>query len=192
MKAPRRKRVALPPGLQRSLRTSIERAETAWAGLATREKRLVVLCGAVVIGALCWLAAIEPALKSIDRWQGELPRLRSQSAAVEAVLSEVPAPRATPADTQAYQAALTRQLEAAQLGGAYQLTADGAAGWRVAFNGVPPATLIPWLLTQPAQLHLRLAEVSLRRTDTAAHDASAAALSGSVRLVPDSDAKDLP
>ncbi|WP_144631027.1 type II secretion system protein GspM [Bordetella genomosp. 13] len=192
MKMPRRKRVALPPALQRSLRTSIERAETAWAGMAVRERRLVVLCAAVVIGALCWLAAIEPALKSIERWRAELPRLRSQSAAVEAVLGEVPAPRPAPADAQGYQAALAGQLDGAQLGGTYQLTADGAAGWRVAFNDASPAALIPWLLTQPAQLHLRLAEVSLRRTDTAAHDASAAALSGSVRLVPDSEAKDLP
>lgn len=192
MKMPRSKRVALPPALQRSLRTSLARAETAWAGMAIREKRLVALCGAVVIGALCWLAAIEPALKSIDRWTSELPRLRSQSAAVEAVLSEVPAPRPAPADAQAYQAALAGQLERAQFGGAYQLASDGAAGWRVTFDSVPPAALIPWLLTQPVQLHLQLTEVSLRRTDTAAHDASAAALSGSVRLVPDSEAKDLP
>jgi len=48
-----------------------------------------MLSGAAVFLAslLVWLSLIQPALKSIDYWQAETPKLRAQSQATGAVAS---------------------------------------------------------------------------------------------------------
>lgn len=67
-----------------------------WNGLALREKRMLVGVGLVLASLLTWLVLVQPALKKIDYWQAETPKLRAQAAALQGLLQDVSAPR--PAD----------------------------------------------------------------------------------------------
>uniref|UniRef100_UPI0013CE7D6C type II secretion system protein GspM n=1 Tax=Pseudomonas viridiflava TaxID=33069 RepID=UPI0013CE7D6C len=53
-----------------------------WRGLALREKRMVCGAGLVLAGLLTWLVLVQPALKKIDYWQAETPKLRAQAEAL--------------------------------------------------------------------------------------------------------------
>ena len=59
-----------------------------WQGLARRERMLVAGAAVLVLAALVYLLAVEPAWKTRARLAAELPRLRAQAAEVEALAQE--------------------------------------------------------------------------------------------------------
>jgi general secretion pathway protein M len=63
-----------------------------WTALAPREKTMVSGAAVFLASLLVWLALIQPALKNIDYWQAETPKLRAQSQALELLLREVTTP----------------------------------------------------------------------------------------------------
>jgi general secretion pathway protein M len=67
----------------------MERLRRWWRGLALRERKVVALAAAVVIGALLYAVAIEPAWKTRARLSAQLPQLREQAARLEAMGEEV-------------------------------------------------------------------------------------------------------
>ena len=67
-----------------------------WNGLALREKRMLSGVGVLLAGLLTWLILIQPALKKIDYWQAETPKLRAQAEALQVLLQGVAAEFAPP------------------------------------------------------------------------------------------------
>ncbi len=60
-----------------------------WLGLALRERRIVAVAAAMVIAALLYTVAIEPAWKMRARLVEQLPQLREQAARLEAMREEM-------------------------------------------------------------------------------------------------------
>ena len=99
-----------------------------WTGLAVLERRMLAGAGLILASLLTWLVLVQPALKKIDYWQVETPKLRSQAEALQVLLQGVAAPR------QADETALRQALDGAGLQGHYQLQALAPGGWRLTFE----------------------------------------------------------
>ncbi|OLF54039.1 type II secretion system protein GspM [Pseudomonas chlororaphis] len=162
----------------------LAQARLYWNGLALREQRLLSGAAVVLGGLLVWLLLIEPALKKIDYWQAEIPKLRSQAEALEVLLHEAGGPRG--GDTgQDLEQSLRQTLDAAGLQGVYQLQASGegdAAAWHLSFQEAPADAVVGWLLGNPRQFSLEVMEARLQRAGPADIDGTAGKLSGTVRM----------
>ena len=146
-----------------------------WSGLALREKRMLSGAGLVLASLLTWLILVQPALKKIDYWQAETPKLRAQAEALQVLLQGVAAPK--PAD----EAALRQALDSAGLQGHYQLQAQAPGGWRLSFDNAPADAVVDWLLGNPRSFSLEVSEARLQRVPDAV-DNSAGTVSGTVRM----------
>ncbi len=150
-------------------------SQVFWNGLALREKRLLVGAGLVLTSLLTWLVLVQPALKKIDYWQAETPKLRSQAQALLVLLQDVAAPR------HADEAALRQALDSAGLQGHYQLQALEPGSWRLTFDNAPADAVVGWLLGNPRSFSLEVSEARLQRAVDAV-DSSAGTVSGTVRM----------
>ncbi|WDU65493.1 type II secretion system protein GspM [Pseudomonas poae] len=157
------------------LRRLRSQSQVFWNGLALREKRLLVGAGLVLASLLTWLVLVQPALKKIDYWQAETPKLRSQAQALLVLLQGVGAPR------HADEAALHQALDGAGLQGHYQLQALEPGGWRLTFDNAPADAVVGWLLGNPRSFSLEVSEARLQRAVDAV-DSSAGTVSGTVRM----------
>ncbi|MFS1286436.1 type II secretion system protein GspM [Pseudomonas piscis] len=160
------------------------RARAYWSSLALREKRLLAGTAAGLLALLSWSLLIQPALRKIDYWQVETPKLRSQAEALEVLLHEVAAGPGQVAGADLEQA-LRQTLDWAGLKDHYQLQQSDEAGpesWRLTFEQAPADAVVGWLLGSPRQLSLQVVEARLQRAGTAAADDSAGTLSGTVRM----------
>ena len=150
-------------------------SQVFWGGLALREKRLLSGAGLVLASLLTWLVLVQPALKKIDYWQAETPKLRAQAAALQVLLQDVAAPR------RADEAAMRQALESAGLQGHYQLQALEPGGWRLTFDNAPADAVVGWLLGSPRSFSLDVSEARLQRAPDGV-DNSAGTVSGTVRM----------
>ncbi len=150
-------------------------SQAFWNGLALREKRMLSGAALVLAGLLTWLILVQPALKKIDYWQAETPKLRSQAEALQVLLQGVAAPR--PAD----EAALRQALDGAGLQGRYQLQALDAGSWRLRFDNAPADAVVDWLLGNPRSFSLEVSEAHLQRAGDTVEN-SAGTVSGTVRM----------
>lgn len=146
-----------------------------WNGLALREKRMLSGVGVLLAGLLTWLILVQPALKKIDYWQAETPKLRAQAEALQVLLQGVAAPR------QADEATLRQALDSAGLQGHYQLQAQAPGGWHLTFDNAPADAVVDWLLGNPRSFSLEVSEARLQRAGDAV-DKSAGTVSGTVRM----------
>ena len=150
-------------------------AQGFWRGLALREQRLLSGASLVLAGVLTWLVLVQPALKKIDYWQAETPKLRAQAAALQVLLQGVAAPR------HADESALRQALDSAGLQGRYQLRGLETGGWRLTFDNAPADAVVDWLLGNPRAFSLEVSEARLQRSADAV-DNSAGTVSGTVRM----------
>ena len=146
-----------------------------WNGLALREKRMLSGVGVLLAGLLTWLILIQPALKKIDYWQAETPKLRAQAEALQVLLQGFAAPR------QADEATLRQALDSAGLQGHYQLQAQAPGGWHLTFDNAPADAVVDWLLGNPRSFSLEVSAARLQRAGDAV-DNSAGTVSGTVRM----------
>lgn len=161
--------------------------------MALRERRLLVFCAALITLVGNWVLAIEPAMTRIDHWEAELPRLRSQSSALDTVINEAALPEkpVLPAPSE-IPARLTRSLDA-MTPGAYALldaeqskgaTSGDASVWRVRFEDAEADAVMAWLFQVPTEVGLIVSDVTLTQSaellppDT---DIDVRALAGRVR-----------
>lgn len=162
---------------------SMARGRVFWNALALREKRLLAGSGVLLAGLLVWMVLLQPALKKIDYWQGETPKLRSQAEALEVLLHEVALRPG--AEGQDLEQPLRQTLDAAGLAGQYQLqvAGEGSPGaWQLTFEQAPADAVVGWLLGNPRQFSLEVVEARLQRAGTAEADGTAGKLSGTVRM----------
>ncbi|MHC8327172.1 type II secretion system protein GspM [Pseudomonas sp. LB1P83] len=157
------------------------RTRQLWQGLALREKRMVGSTAVVLAGLASWLLLIQPALKKIDYWQAETPKLRTQTETLEVLLREV----ARPVDGQSLELSLRQNLDASGMAGHYQLQPPETAtpqAWHLTFEAAPADAVIGWLLGNPRQFLLEVVEVRLQRAGDPLPNDTAGTLSGTVRM----------
>ncbi|PIB51274.1 general secretion pathway protein GspM [Pseudomonas sp. 2588-5] len=150
-------------------------AQVFWRGLALREKRMLGAAGLVLASLLTWLVLVAPALKKIDYWQAETPKLRAQAEALQVLLQDVAAPRPS------NETALRQALDSAGLRGHYHLQALAPGGWSLTFDNAPADAVVGWLLGNARSFSLEVSEARLQRAlDTV--DNAAGTVSGTVRM----------
>ena len=158
-------------------------AQVFWAGLAQREKRLLIGAGLLLASLLTWLVLVQPAMKKIAYWQAETPKLRAQAEALQVLLQDVAAPQV--ADDNA----LRQALDGAGLHGHYQLQTLDPGAWRLTFDNAPADAALGWLLGNVRTFSLEVSEARLQRAEDAV-DNSAGTVSGTVRMDQALGAKD--
>lgn len=158
-------------------------AQVFWAGLAQREKRLLIGAGLLLASLLTWLVLVQPALKKIAYWQAETPKLRAQAEALQLLLQDIAAPQV--ADDNA----LRQALDGAGLHGHYQLQPLDPGAWRLTFDNAPADAALGWLLGNVHTFSLEVSEARLQRAEDAV-DNSAGTVSGTVRMDQALGAKD--
>lgn len=158
------------------------RLQAAWRARAPRERRLLGLAAGVVLIALSWSVAIQPALRTLRNAPAELQALSADLSQMQALQARAQALQTLPAtDTAATLSqfhALTQQI----LGASAQSTQTGGL-LRVQLSNVAADTLARWLVAVGSDARLRPASADLRRTPTAggaAQAASAAQWSGTI------------
>ena len=146
------------------------RCQSAWQGLAVRERRAVTLAALVLSGCLVCLTLIQRRRKTIAYWQIETPKLRSQSEALEALLRDA----GGPSQGQPLEVALRQTLEANGLGEHYRLQLTGTEThpqtWQLTFDDAPADGVMGWLLSNPGAFSLEVIEARLQRTAPANPD----------------------
>ncbi len=140
-----------------------------WQGLTPRERKQLRLMLAVLLGAAVWLLFARPALATLRYWNDELPRLRAQSIALEAILADGAGPRVAPNARQVPPARrVAASLDQAGLTGSYRLS-GGKPELVITFaQPVPAGPLLVWLLNAPVSLGLPVRQVLLERSDATA------------------------
>jgi general secretion pathway protein M len=150
--------------LRARLQPVLAQARSRWRSLPQRERKQLAWMIAVVIAALIWLLFIKPPLTTIRHWSNELPRLRSQAAALTEVLSDTAHPVIVTGDSSRKPAERVRiSLDAAGLTGTYELREVGPA-LQIEFERSTDISLVmDWLLSAPASLKLTVQQVTLER-----------------------------
>ena len=137
-----------------------------WQMMAVRERRLIVGAGALVLLAIVYLLAIEPAWLARQRLERELPALRSQLARVDQLADEARQLGAAPAGAetpQAIRARLEQSIDGAGLRPALaQLQVTGSL-FDVRFRGVSHAAWLAWIDLAVRDARLRIVDVSVTR-----------------------------
>lgn len=144
-----------------------------WLALSPRERQQVGAMVIAVVATATWLLLVKPAIESTRHWQNELPRLRSQAAALKDVLADAGYQPANPADTPRDRLRrLKESLATAGLAGAYTLHEGRAdAGTQIQIEFVPSvdvAKATAWMLAAPRALRMTVSQFSLQRGDAAA------------------------
>lgn len=137
-----------------------------WRAFSVRDRQLLVLMAVTLLVATLWLLVIRPARDSVRYWEAELPRLRSQSAALTAVLgdggSATSPPSPQPRDVQQ---ALAQSLASAGLAEFGSLRAEGR-NFVIEFKPTTDlATAMAWALQAPDALRLTVSALSLQRVE---------------------------
>ena len=126
-----------------------------WQSWTVRERRMVAAMLAVIVLALVWAVAIDPAWTTRERLGRELPRLRAQAAELLSLLASVQGQAPSQAARQgSLEASLQAVLQAAGLRALTQAQANGAV--RVQFEGIAYAELASWLDRVVRELGVRI------------------------------------
>jgi len=140
-----------------------QRLQTAWMGLAPRERQALWLAAAVVAAALLWGLAVQPAWRTLARAPAELERLDAEWQAMQRLAAEATVLRgAPPVPLPAAQEAL--RAATARLGERAEITLQGE---RVVLrvDGIAPSALRDWLAEARAGARARPVAASLSRHD---------------------------
>jgi general secretion pathway protein M len=157
--------------LQARTQPILEQLESRWRGLSRRERNQIAGMIAVVVVALVWLLLTKPALDTLAHWGNELPRLRSQAAALKDVLADVGSPTPAPSDSSLDLASRVRaSLDAGGLAGGYQVREIDSA-LQIEFERSADASrVMAWLLGAPASLGMTVQKVTLQRLEESGSD----------------------
>jgi general secretion pathway protein M len=134
-----------------------------WAGLAARERRLVLVAGAVLGFGLVWLVAVQPAWRTLQRAPGEIDRLELQLQSMQRLAAEARQLRAAPPVTPD-QAQAALQAATARLGDQGKLAVQGGGRAVLTLNNAGSAALRDWLAEARAGARAKPLEASLSRS----------------------------
>jgi general secretion pathway protein M len=149
--------------------TFVSTLNAFWAERAPRERRILVVAGALIALVVIYLLFIEPAASGVARLQRSLPQARGQSAQLDALLAEARSLRkapaaATPAAADA-RSTLVKSLEAAGMAPARNDPLPNG-DMRLNFTNVPYAKWTTWLATTEQTLGVHTVAVHLKSSGT--------------------------
>ena len=141
-----------------------------WQGLSRRERAMSAAGGALVLVALLYLLAIEPAWRSRARLGAELPKLRAQLAEVDALAQEAGRLKGAGVGAESAAAARTALEQSAARGnlGAVRIAVIDERRVSASAKGVPAWQWLAWLEQTARESRLRIAQVKISRTPTRA------------------------
>ena len=134
----------------------------AWARLAERERRLVLLAASVLGLALIWLLAVSPALRTLRQAEPQRAALAAQAEQLQRLRAEAQALQALP--RLGHDEAL-RALEASvrqRLGSSAQLSVVGERA-QLVLRQASAAALAQWLADARANARANTVEARLTR-----------------------------
>lgn len=141
-----------------------------WRTLAIRERRLLIGAVAVVLTALVYLLAFEPAWVGRQKLARELPELRSQVAQMDALASEARRVSGMAAAVES-SATIRRSIEASiAAAGLKPFLASGNFQGElveVRFNAVPFAQLAGWVDSTIRETRVRVVDANVQREASA-------------------------
>lgn len=146
-----------------------------WIGLSRRERIASAAAAALVVAAILYMAAFEPAWRTRARLAAELPRLRAEAAQVEALRLEAKTlkERALRLDSPAQaKSALGKFVAEKNLPGATVRDAEGEH-LVVAVRGADAATWLASLREMTSELPLRITAARIARAGPGVVDAEA-------------------
>lgn len=163
------------------LRTRRQQCATWWHSLAQRERQALMVAALALFAAVLWFGFIRPPLQTIEHWQSELPRLRSESATLDEILQDMQPLQAVSIDPAGQ---IRQSLDSLLPAGSYQLSAPpaGQGGLQLELDAAPAGPLMAWLQHTTPRLSLTVSAARLQRSSAAGDAAAGASLSGSVRL----------
>ena len=135
-----------------------------WATMGLRERRLVAVMLAVVVIALLYLVAFEPAWKGRQKLDRELPLLRQEVAQVDALAAEIKRTSAaslTSANLRGLRDEVERSLERAKLKATSIIGNDESLEVRLA--AVPFQEVLAWQQVVQKDLRLKTARLAVAR-----------------------------
>ncbi len=161
------------------LNTAKASARSWWAGLAQRERRLVLAAGLVLAAFVLWALALAPALRTLASAPAQLAAAEAQAQQMQALASEAASLRAVaPVPMAQAQAALGAATS--RLGGAAKLSLQGERAV-VALKGISGEQLAGWLAEARAGARARVVEASLSQTTPGLYDGSLTLALGAAR-----------
>ncbi len=137
-----------------------------WLGLARREQAMTAAVALLVLLALLYLVAMEPAWKARERLEAELPRLRGQVAEIESLAREAKLlkNRGVAAESAgAAKGALEQSFARANLG-AVRVAVIDERRLQVSAKTVPVTQWLAWAEEAARESRLRIATAQIVRT----------------------------
>ena len=143
---------------------------TWWQGLSRRERTMTAVGAALVLVALLYLVAIEPAWKARARLAAELPKLRAQAAEVDSLAQEAGRLKGAGVGAESAAAAKTALEQSASRGnlGAVRIAVVDERRLSANAKAVPAWQWLAWLEQTSRESRLRIAHVKMSRTPTRA------------------------
>jgi general secretion pathway protein M len=148
----------------------MEALKQFWSERAPRERAVLLLGGVLLVAAIVYLVAIEPAWTGIARLERSLPQQRANAAELEALLAEVKALKGRPAiatmSAGDARSALEGSLSRAGLKAARIVPlSDGDI--QLQFSDVPVSRWAPWLANVERELGARSTAVTVTGREAA-------------------------
>ena len=139
-------------------------ARAIWQRLASREKTMVTLAGALIAVALLWWMALAPALQTLRTSAAEQARLQNQIQQMQRLQAQALALQSQPKPSRddairALQSAVAQWLKAS---GQLNLSGDQAS---LMLKGAAPEALAQWLVQARVNAHVVPSEARLTRSD---------------------------
>lgn len=128
-----------------SLLGRVQIASRAWARLASREQRVVVLAGSVVLLVLVWMLGIAPALKTLRTAPAQHEMLDAQLQSMNKLAVQARGLQNRPAVTRADAVRALQSSLQQRLGASAQLNIAGDRV-TVVLKGAAPDMLAQWLV----------------------------------------------
>ena len=148
-----------------------------WSGLARRERVMILAAVTVVVAALLYVGAVEPAWRERTRLQRDLPRLQEQATQIDSLRAEALALGGSGTTIAADRAAAEQSLTRAGLAGSVR---GGGSQLDVSVRGAAAQAWFAWLDSYVHESRLRVVRVRVNRAaGSGMIDADAALTSGS-------------
>jgi general secretion pathway protein M len=136
-----------------------------WRERAVRERRILVAGALVLVVALLWLLAFEPAWEGRKRLAGELPEQRAKVARMASMIDEArsleQAAGVAPAGGSV-RSAIEKSLAAAGLAGGVQIEQSGDR-YDLRFPAVPFAAWLDWVALTVRESRVRVVDARVTR-----------------------------
>lgn len=180
MNAPHQSPESLHVAVWRQQLDALRQQAVAWWGERTSQERILLrVATGVVVAALVWTQALQPALNTITQARELLPRLHADAAQVDALILDAQAwqrKQSGKIDAAGLSQALGNSLqragleESATLSESRNSTGGSSRHWEIVLFNANAARVMEWLAGLPYLLQLQTLTVELARANVDGRD----------------------